>query len=414
MSLAVHACGGWIRHTRFGKSLPRRRRVSGRAAAHAVLGLLLSALSSSDAFAQDSLGTPGEPGIRHLALETDDGWLRGASLSLYGFLRLDAGRKMMFSDGTPHSTSTSWRSSRIGADAITPQPWEGLTLKGKIEYDFLSGTDARPRPRLRHAYLSGETENGWSLLAGQTYDAWFVRDVTMLAYLYPCNRRPQLRLTKTADFSDGTRVTARLAAVQNRGDNLDPSHAGSNKNVQHTLLQSAIIAERHLIAEAPAKISLSGSYGRERNEFRENPAADGLYDTDLLMVTAFLPLCSCLAVSGAGYAGENIDTYFLGGIASGVNPVQGAPVRSVGGWFQSTVRVTPKWRFNAGHVTLDSHNGEENSECCSRYACQFVNSCYRVTPRINVVTEGDYFSKLRVGEDTTTNVRLQVSLYLYF
>lgn len=229
--------------------------------------------------------------------------------------------------------------------------------------------------RLSHAYLTGETEGGWSLLAGQTYDAWYIRDVTMLAYLYPCNRRPQLRLTKFTVLGDGTRLTVRLAAVENRGDYLDPSHADSNENVAGTLFEPAVLAERSLLTEEPAKLSLGGAYGRERNDFPENPSEDGLYDTDFLMATAFLPLCRRQVVSGAAYGGENVDTFFLGGIAEGVNPVRGVPIRSLGGWLEGTVRVTP---------------------------------------RIQGVAESNFFAKEKIGDDTNTHVRLLLSLYIYF
>ena len=320
----------------------------------------------------------------------------------------------MFSDGTPHSSSTTWRSSRAGANAVFPQPAGGLKLTGRIECDFLSGTEARPDPRLRHAYLAGETESGWSLLAGQTYDAWYIRDVTMLAYLYPCNRRPQLRLTKNAVLGDGTRLTARLAAVENRGDSLDPSHADSNRSLAGTLLEPAVIIERSLLTEEPSNLSLGGAYGRERNEFPENPSENGLYDVGFLMATAYIPICHRVVVSGAAYGGENVDTFFLGDLAEGVNPVSGVPIRSLGGWLQSTVRVTPKWRFNAGYVWLDPYDEDVGQKGCSRHACHFANTAYRFTPRIQGVAESNFFSKEEIGENTNTYVRLQLSLYIFF
>ena len=163
--------------------------------------------------------------------------------------------------------------------------------------------------------------------------------------------------------------------MENRGDYLDPSHADSNENVAGTLFEPAVIAERSLLTEEPAKLSLGGAYGRERTDFPENPSEDGLYDADFLMATAFLPLCRRLVVSGAAYGGENVDTFFLGGIAEGVNPVRGVPIRSLGGWLEGTVRVTP---------------------------------------RIQGVAESNFFAKEKIGDDTNIHVRLQLSLYIYF
>lgn len=402
----------WLRCSTAVTELGRRACACHKNSIWVLLGLCCCVCVTPLAFSQD-IAPSGTNAYRRLTFAPNGFW-EGLSLTPYGYLRTDLRHNWQCSDGTPSDSTVSLRYSRLGLDAFLPKVCTWFDIAGKAEVDWLSGTDAHPQPRLRHAYLKFEGKDGWSLLTGQTYDAWYIVDPAMQAYLYPCNRRPQLRLTKVTTLPDGTQLTARLAGVQNRGEKLDASHSRSNHEIKHTLMQGALIAERCLLTKRTSRISLSGSFGREHNEFTQNPEATGELDAFILMNTTSLPLHERFTLSGAVYTGENMDTYFLGRLCRGTNERQGIGIRGSGGWLQGTVYCVRNISFNYGYACVNLNESDLEPGYRSYNACHYLNSVYPIAPRVRVVAEGNYFEKEIVLADHSANFRFQMSVYLYF
>lgn len=363
--------------------------------------------------AQEALSVP-HTDFRSRLQWTPEGSDSNLVFRAYGFARLDFQKRTLFNDGTADSSLTTWRSSRCGACVRQVGIRDDWAVNGRVEYDFRGGSQAHPSPRLRHAYMEVENADGWSLLGGQAYDAWYLRSPTLLTSIYPVNRRPQVRLSKVTDLSEKTRLTARIAAVKNQSNDIDDSHANSNGDAKRSLIQSAVMLSRPLLTDRPAHVALAGSYGRERNMFPDCPEEDGLYDTRFLIVYGALPLCSRLVASGSLYTGENMDTVFLGGAARGVNSSSGHSICGTGGWAQCAFYCSSEWRLNAGYSFLERDKSDLSMNDRNLYECYAVNTAYFILPRVQVVFEGNLFREQRVADTSNEHVRLQCSIYYFF
>lgn len=363
--------------------------------------------------AQDALSLPHEDFRRRLVW-SPEGAMSNLTLRLYGFGRLDFQRRTLFNDGTADSSTITWRSSRVTLRARHVHADEDRALNSRLEYDFREGTQARPRPRLRLAYAEAEISDGWALLAGQAYDVWYIYCPSLLTSIYPVNRRPQLRLTKTTEFEDNTLLTVRAAAVRNSCDNIDDAHSDANSKARRALFQGAIILERPWLTERAARIALAGSYGRECYEFQDERDADGLYDTGLVNSYGWVPLCEWFALSGAVYGGENLDTYFMGGAAQGVSGRRGETIKGVGGWAQGTYYHTRYWRFNAGYSFLHLQDHGLAAGERDQYECYSINTAYFLKSGLQLVLEGNYFFEERLGASCKEHAQLQCSIYYFF
>jgi hypothetical protein len=127
------------------------------------------------------------------------------------------------SAGANGLTQFSLRNSRI--DLLATDSAADWTFKGYIETDFLGINDGstvggneykiytQPTLRLRHAYVEGDTTDGWMIMAGQywTLFGWnmdyvlaTVAEAPVMGTLY--ERVPQLRIQKTLGDDKGAQV----------------------------------------------------------------------------------------------------------------------------------------------------------------------------------------------------------------
>ncbi|MFO7936261.1 MAG: hypothetical protein R6V06_01470 [Kiritimatiellia bacterium] len=363
--------------------------------------------------AQVSLSSPHKDFCGRLKW-SPDGVISNPVLRLYGFGRLDLQRQTLFNDGTTDSSLISGRGSKIGIKVRRNKRCDDWNVNSRMEFDFRNGTQAKPRPRLRCAYVEAKNKNRWALLAGQYYDAWYISSPTLLASVYPVNRRPQVRLTKITEFENRTRLTARVAAVKNQSNNIDEAHANENSEIKRSLLQSAVILERPWLTKRAARIALTGSYGRESCNFRDLPEADGTYDTCLIMINGRLPLCERFTAGSALYSGENIDTYFLGGAAKGINCSHGRKIKGAGGWAQGTYYYSPDCRFNAGYSFLNLQTRWLEPGDRSLYECYSANTVYFLRPDLQLVLGGNYFIEEQMHSASRKHARIQCSIYYFF
>jgi len=126
-------------------------------------------------------------------------------------------------------TQFSLRNSRI--DLLAKDSTADWNFKGYIETDFLGSSNGvtvggneykfytQPTLRLRHAYVEGDTNDGWQILAGQywTLFGWnmdyvlnTVAEAPVMGTLY--ERIPQLRFQKTLGDANGAQVQIAASA----------------------------------------------------------------------------------------------------------------------------------------------------------------------------------------------------------
>ncbi len=355
-------------------------------------------------------------------------------LKPYGYVKLDLIHNTSKTDGDDYSfyvrppwepgagngeTTMGLRESRLGLDLEVPEKERGITVSGKFEIDFYSGTVENPNVRIRHAYLDLGTGDDWSLLAGQTFDACWVAGPKMLDGAWaggtghPYARRPQLRLSKKLTADDGTRLTSRLAFVQNAGSDLDGDVADDGSASGWPLMQGAVIAEKRLLTDRFSTFALSGSYGRERINSAPDSAADGIYDADLIMLTAVLPLIRKFELSGALFSGENMDTY-KAGILQGINLSKGRAISSYGGWVQSTFDPNENWQFHIGYTCEDTDDADLNLQGRSLNSRYYANVFCYLTRHVRLAVEYAHLLTEFHGTGTFTDDRFHVAVYYLF
>ena len=358
---------------------------------------------------------------------------RGVRLKPYGYIKLDLIHNTSRTDGDDYSfyVRPSWenggksestiglRESRIGTDLVVPETENGFTVSGKFEIDFYNGTVASPNVRIRHAYLDVGTEDGWSLLAGQTFDACWVAGPKMLDGAWaggtghPYARRPQVRLSKTHTTADGTRLTARIAAVQNAGSDLDDNSADDGSTSGWPLMQGALIVEKRLLTDRFSTLALSGSYGRERIDDAPNSVADGVYDEDLVMLTTILPLIRQFELSGALFSGENMDTY-KAGILQGINMTRGLAIAGHGGWVQGTFDPSESWQFHLGCACEDVDDADLEPRDRSLNSRYYANVFWCLTRHVRFAAEYAHLLTEFLDAGSAADDQFHIAVYYLF
>jgi hypothetical protein len=213
---------------------------------------LLVALASLNmpAFADDSMEDMNSA-IGALTAKVDDLAKKGPSVEIHGFAQADYindstesfaetvgdGKVVLpAAPGTPNSGNNgqsqfSLRNSRISL--LAKENVADWMFKGYIETDFLGVNDgstvngneykffSQPTLRLRHAYVQGDTTDGWEILAGQywTLFGWnmdyvlaTVAEAPVMGTLY--ERVPQLKVQKTLGDASGAQVQLAVSAEQ--------------------------------------------------------------------------------------------------------------------------------------------------------------------------------------------------------
>jgi hypothetical protein len=194
------------------------------------------------AFADDSSSDSMEDvnqAIGALTAKVDALAAKGPAVEFHGFVQSDyindstqsfqetVGEGSVANGGTPAGanglTQFSLRNSRI--DLLAKDSIADWNFKGYIETDFLGINNGstvadneyklytQPTLRLRHAYVEGDTNDGWQILAGQwwTLFGWnmdyvlaSVAEAPIMGTLY--ERVPQLRVQKTLGDAKGAQL----------------------------------------------------------------------------------------------------------------------------------------------------------------------------------------------------------------
>jgi hypothetical protein len=368
-------------------------------------------------------------------LENPTGIKLGAlSIKPYGYIKLDAtydSQKPSPSTGdfslfvqpevggkSDSQLDFSARDSRFGLDFTLPEE-HGITATAKAEIDFvINGSESAYSVRLRHSYVNLAFGEGWSVLAGHSWDAFFyVAPVTLDAgflgdagYLY--SRRAQLRLSKLADLGGGSKLTARVAVAKTASGDLDGLGQDDGLDSARPTVEALLALDTPLLSSKPTKISIGGEFGTETVDAAGNPDAKN-YDSRLLVAGLFLPLTEKIALQGNLWTGENLDGW-LGGIGQGVNTTLGTSVAAKGGWAQVVLNPTARWNVNLGYGVDDPDDADLNAGGRAKNTRLFFNAFYKLTKTVTLAAEYSVIKTDYKGAADATDNRVQFTTHYQF
>lgn len=310
--------------------------------------------------------------------------LRGTRLSFYGLLRLDGHytdssmndpRFAMWANSTENLSFVQGmnrreknknptfvmhpRLSRLGVDAVAKPLADGLSLSGKLEFDFFAGeNESRALPRLRHVY--GQLTWGrLALLFGQTTDVVspLIPSVNAEAVMWNAgnlgDRQPQVQLAVNQPVGSRLRVRLQAAAGQ--------EGARTNQDLDGDGILDGDLAERP---------QAQGRAGLEIRHWTKEPIAFGawtVYGAQRLVLLSALPIpvsdrtdfstfaiggdvsipvTSDIKLQGEVWQGKNLAD-LRGGIGQLIDIRTGTELRAIGGWAELLVRIK-FWRLSLG------------------------------------------------------------------
>jgi hypothetical protein len=130
----------------------------------------------------------------------------------------------------------------------------------------------------------------------------------------------------------------------------------------------------------PIEFGLSGHIGETGFDFLSAAPPvqdDRRFRTWSANVDMRVPLTDRLIAKGELFMGENLSA-FVGGIGQGICPGYRSTIRSRGGWFDVTYKLTNRWRVVAGYGLDDPIDGDIQ---VGRSYNQFIfaNTSYDIT-----------------------------------
>ncbi len=360
--------------------------------------------------------------------------LGSLSIKPYGYIKLDAtfdsqkpspstGDFTLFVQPKVNGKSDSQfdfsaRDSRFGLDFALPEE-HGITATAKAEIDFvINGTETAYSVRLRHSYVNLAFGEGWSVLAGHSWDAFFyvapnTLDAGFLGdagYLY--SRRAQLRLSKLTDLGGGSKLTARIALAKTSSGDLDGLGQDDGLDSARPTVEALLALDTPLLTTKPTKISIGGEFGTETVDAAGNPDAKD-YDSHLLVAGLFLPLTEKIALQGNLWTGENLDGW-LGGIGQGVNTTLGTSVGAKGGWAQVVLNPASRWNLNLGYGMDDADDADLSAGGRAKNTRLFFNAFYKLTKAVTLAAEYSIIKTDYKGASDATDNRIQFTTHYQF
>jgi hypothetical protein len=373
----------------------------------AAIGLFLTA---NPIFAQTSppQAQPEHPEMHFLRSSID--------VQLYGYIKLDVAfdtasisngdfARWVESEANRHNDpqiNITANQTRLGLNFSGPSA-KSMTTSGRLEMDFYGGgTENKPIPMMRHAYLLLTwPQLNLSLLAGQTSD--------VISPLYPNTlnytvawwagnigyRRPQLRVSK--DFGSTDILTLQLAISRTVGDANPfgpPADTGEASGIPTT---QARIAYTFPMLSKKATIGISGHYGKD--EYDIDPMGHCRhFESWSGNGELILPLWEKIEFRGEMFYGQNMDEY-LGGIGQGINLKEMREIRDLGGWGQFALGPFGKWTFDLGGSADDPNDNDLNPGDRSLNIAYWGNCLYDITRAVQVGLEGSYWvTNYKFGE----------------
>ncbi len=348
-------------------------------------------------------------------------------LSFYGFVRLDA----IFDDSRPnHPQFPSYilsedpslgppgdsqfnfhpRLTRFGMNFSGPKVGKlgNATIRGKIEIDFQNGgSESREAIRMRHGWLELSGKR-WSLLAGQTWDAFSPLYPTVNSDSLMWNagnlgdRRPQIRVGYEAgdtgfSFVGGIGLTGAIDRKDLDGDGVRDGDDSSLPNLQ---TRFGFNGDR-------VKIGLWGHRGWE--ETTTTIAGEDQFTSYSVGVDYTLDLGERVQLKGELWSGSNLSD-FRGGIGQGINRSTGEEIDSEGGWVELGVKLTEIYSVYGGFTLDDPEDSDLPAGGRTENRSWYLVNRFRLAPSflvgIDFLHWTTEFKGLADGTDNRTNLYL--------
>lgn len=392
-------------------------------------------------------------------------------VTLYGYVKLDAvydtqknlaGDIQLFvlpydrhGEKDEEFTMTA-RQTRFGFKIAGP-PVGAAKTAGCIEAGFWgeeADPDHKTKLRIRLAFVDLIFET-WSLRFGQDWDLFMTlmpKSVNFTYFNYqgaPGYRRPQAYVTKTMNFGQSTKLTAKAGVARTLGalmpgsldGDLDGNGQNDGEDAGVPTFAGNLILDQKLWSEKPAKISVSGLYGKEvldqvtrTTSYHARPVitSDGTTHIDvtpeesrtvdedalefeswLLMVSAMLPIVNRVTLQGAYWEGANLDAY-ESGLGLGINRTLLTEVEGRGGWVQLLLDVTEKWSGTLGYGVDNPSDEDLNSTDRSRNGYWMGSVWYQLNEAVTFAFEYSRLTTSYKDWGDYTNDRFHGAVFYHF
>jgi hypothetical protein len=359
-------------------------------------------------------------------------------MKIYGYVKLDAsydtqrtsaGDLMYYvlpevNDEKDDEFNMTAKETRLGLDIKGPEVGPVKTT-GKIETDFYGpgGSANSPNIRMRLGYLDLANANGFSFRAGQDWETFITVTPKILNFTYLADagalglRRPQARLTQEIPVGDKSKLTAKIAAARTIGEDIDGGGQDDGADSGTPSVQGNLIFETPVFAGKPAKISVSGHYGRETldtsvsNKITDVDTKD--FDSWSLIGSILLPFGNHVAVQGSAWQGANLDNYF-GGIGQGINKTLDTEIGAKGGWAQLVLDPVEWLNCNLGYGLDDPDDGDLNKGNRSKNELLFANVFFKLNSAVTLGFEYSHMTTSYQEASDATDNRFQGSAIYRF
>ncbi|MDZ7617440.1 MAG: hypothetical protein U1E05_10570 [Patescibacteria group bacterium] len=285
------------------------------------------------------------------------------------------------------------RRSRFGVNIEGPRIpfFHNGKSSANIEFDLQSPltdlSENKATVQLRHAWWDVKNED-YRVLIGQYWDVISPLNADMLNYAVGWvggnigYRRAQFRFERYFHPDPCVMLTTQFALTQNIVTDFATTPGVKREPGGWPIIQGRVattLGDRK--GGRPVEFGLSGHIGETGFDFLGSgppPAQDDQrFRTWSANVDMRVPLTDRLSVKGELFMGENLSA-FVGGIGQGICPGYRSTVRSRGGWFDVTYKLTSRWRVVTGYGLDDPIDSDiQYGRTYNQFI--FANTSYDIT-----------------------------------
>jgi hypothetical protein len=309
------------------------------------------------------------------------------------------------------------RHTRFGFNYVAPESW-GPRVTAKLELDFYGGNaENKANVRLRHAFFNMDFGDGWSVLAGQTWDVmqplwqWKLNTAVGWNQGNTAFRRAQLRGTKAGKLGEETTYKVAFAIADPIAIDADKDAQDDGEDAGGPDLQGRIGLGFPLFADAPPmNFGVGAMYG-----WRESDFDDGDEDWNAWMLGAdlTLPITKDIKILAEAFTGQSLSLY-AGGIGQSYNSTDMDEIKTEGGFLNLHWKLGKLWFLVVGAGIDDPKNKDLKDKDRSRNTTTFANIRYKITKQVWVGLEVDRMVTEYKNAPTSRNMRIQMTWILKF
>lgn len=308
---------------------------------------------------------------------------------------------------------------------LSPTELEGLAVGGRVEVDFLAGSNSSPAPRLRHCYFTLGTPDGtWEMLAGKSYDILDPWNMGGYSINFPADnwpgdiglKRPQLRLTYKNPLGQDRAFTWQLALTTFE-ENITSSEGVATEQIP--ALESHLGVDLPFLAKQTASLGLSGHFGAKRHASDTAQLPNSNLETWSIGADAKLPFGKSWTFITEVWRAKLGNTFVNEPSAPptnlGATQAAGDAYISHGGMALISYTPSSAWRFNAGKGLQKIDQQEVNPGRQTRIDSWFVNGYWTLADKFEIGLEtSQWRSTFAQMTDANDDLRIQLSLSYYF